>query len=434
MHMPSAQYAMGSENSETKGWLDVERRVQFTRLNDDNLRILKEFRPHVEADIDTILDEFYQHILRVSDLWALFKTQERVAHSRSQQRKHWLDRVFSGHIDQEYVRSAVAIGRAHASIGLNPRWYIGGYCFVLNKLIALANRVYGTDQSKIEEVFQAVTKIIFLDMDLAISVYIKEAEEMTRKVLNKHAKSFEESVKIVAEAVSSASVELQSTSETMAAAAEETSVQANVVTSASQKSNASIEQIVTQVSQTGNAVREAVDTAERSKSSISKLETSAGEIASFIETIRQIASQTNLLALNATIEAARAGDAGKGFAVVAGEVKALSKQTSKATDEISNLIAAIQGETSQAVVEMDAVSASINLINGLSGQIMSTIQEQSEAIRQVNDNIAGVNEAAIESGRAACETTSAAAELAHQAEALRQKVAEFLEEIQGNTK
>ena len=50
--------------------------------------------------------------------------------------------------------------------------------------------------------------------------------------------------------------------------------------------------------------------------------------------MQAIAKQTNLLTLNATIEAARAGDASKGFAVVAAEVKQLSDETRKATEQI----------------------------------------------------------------------------------------------------
>jgi methyl-accepting chemotaxis protein len=73
------------------------------------------------------------------------------------------------------------------------------------------------------------------------------------------------------------------------------------------------------------------------------------QIGQIVATITGIAEQTNLLALNAAIEAARAGDQGKGFAVVAEEVRKLAEDSQHAAREISQLIGAIQEETTTAV-------------------------------------------------------------------------------------
>ena len=138
---------------------------------------------------------------------------------------------------------------------------------------------------------------------------------------------------------------------------------------------------------------------------VGALENAATQIAQIVDTIAAIAGQTNLLALNATIEAARAGEAGKGFAVVAGEVKSLSGQTARATEDIRARIDNLQGE----------VTAIRAAVEHSTGSVSAGIHASDEAERSVEAAAAQVtrsHELVGEIARAINEQSSATAELA----------------------
>jgi methyl-accepting chemotaxis protein len=97
------------------------------------------------------------------------------------------------------------------------------------------------------------------------------------------------------------------------------------------------------------AMRSVRDSSDAVTDAIQALAEKSSQIGTIVETITGIAEQTNLLALNAAIEAARAGEQGRGFAVVAEEVRKLAEESQHAAREISDLIAAMQSETSRAV-------------------------------------------------------------------------------------
>jgi|GEM_PF-1774787 methyl-accepting chemotaxis protein len=138
--------------------------------------------------------------------------------------------------------------------------------------------------------------------------------------------------------LSSLSNEVNSGSQSQAAAIEETSASTTELyenfeqnQSASGESYQIVEELLQNLHQSSLQIIEM-------RSSIDNLIKSNKEIEQITASIESIAFQTNLLALNASIEAARAGEAGVGFAVVAEEVRKLALKASEAAKSTSDII------------------------------------------------------------------------------------------------
>ena len=124
--------------------------------------------------------------------------------------------------------------------------------------------------------------------------------------------------------------------------------------------------------------------ADRSVQTVAMLEDHAVSIEAFLDDIRVIATKTTLLALNATIEAARAGEAGRGFAVVAGEVKALSADTTRASDRISTLIVGIREGVANTGEKLRSVDGAIRQVSTAASGIALAVDGQRSTARTVD--------------------------------------------------
>lgn len=442
--------------------LAIGNRAAFLGLDTDTRAVLRSLKPLIARELPAILDGFYRHVGGFPDVARFFSSEAHMRHAKEMQTRHW-EMILTAAFDDAYVASVTKIGEAHNRLGLEPRWYIGGYSFILSALAETIERQVssggfgGGGRDKKAKMLSAVLKAALLDMDYAISVYLEAGIRDKRETLNKLAASFENSVGKIVNSVSESATELKSAANALSSTAETTQELSARVADASKEAtsniqsvavateemNSSISEIGARIHESNRITNDAVTQAKTTDALISELSSAAQRIGDVIQLITAIAEQTNLLALNATIEAARAGEAGRGFAVVASEVKALAGQTAKATADIREQISNMQSATQQAVGAVNEISATINRIFETSSAIAAAVEEQASATQEITRNvqhtadgtsraatsIEGVSRQTSEIGSASAHVLESAKLLSEESEHLKQEVENFLKTV-----
>lgn len=171
------------------------------------------------------------------------------------------------------------------------------------------------------------------------------------------------------------------------------------------------------------------------------------DIRKIISTIQGISFQTGLLSLNAAVEAARAGEAGKGFSVVSSEVKKLSEETNKASEQIADQITDMLSSIDRALAEADKINQAAEhtmkisqtacdnyggLIkefddnHGLLTQITASVEEISATNMETHGQVSNIRDLSYIVGERTTSSEQIAVNLQTTSESLQQLVAKFI--------
>ena len=392
-------------------------RLALYRIDDQTRSLLAQTWPTIAPHIDQVIDDVVMAVIELPNIGkAVAQNQDlvkklEVAHFQA---------LLGGQLDQRYAESCRQTVQQEAVIGLDARIRSTAGSFVLKAALDALARKHRFSSAKLAERGKIVAQVISFDVANAMTLHRQAAEQATlarRSAIDAAITDFAGAIGEVVEAIKEASVSLTTTGSTLKRSADDTLSRMALASSASAETAQRMDATVTATEELSGSIQEigqqagngvgmaqsAVADTERTQDVIGSLDNAAERIGSVISTISAIAAQTNLLALNATIEAARAGESGKGFAVVAAEVKTLANQTSRATGDISQQVAAIQEATKRSVEEISAIARVIGKLTAVSTSIAAAVQQQSMTTRAIAES---VQNAAGHTARASVEINS----------------------------
>lgn len=265
--------------------------------------------------------------------------------------------------------------------------------------------------------------------------------EATRRVLSASNSSVEKS-----EHQSGYTTSVAAAIEELGAAAQEIASSASAASKGASSARLQIESTCELVENTVTAMSGLQENIKLTRSQIEDLNAKTVNIGKVLEVISTISAKTNLLALNAAIEAARAGEAGRGFAVVADEVRSLAHHTQNATEEIRQVIEALQAGATQAsrtmlhsneigtqsvLVAKQAGASLVNVVSKI-GEIdemcltvAAATEEQTTAVDQLTRDVHEISQLNRQTTDNLSSTLRACAELDSEAGRLRNVVDTF---------
>ncbi|WP_404401737.1 methyl-accepting chemotaxis protein [Pelagibacterium halotolerans] len=172
----------------------LDARLEFMGMDAASVERIASLQPLVADHIGGALDTFYKKLVTVPEVSQFFSDPAHIEHARSRQSQHW-ESIAAGRFDEAYFKGSNVIGQVHARIGLEPKWYIGGYALIVEELIKRVSAAYfkkavsgkrsfgfggGFTEHDMEDFassLAALIKGVLLDMDIAVSTYFDKTTE-----------------------------------------------------------------------------------------------------------------------------------------------------------------------------------------------------------------------------------------------------------------
>jgi signal transduction histidine kinase len=149
---------------------EIRKRKAYLEIGLDDERRLREANPHLQKHTASIIDRFYDYLLGHEPTRRMLEAPGLVERLKTLQSQYF-NELTSGAYGIPYFENRLRVGQVHHRIGLSPEWYLGAYVKYLHISSDVLSAAFGRDYERFYQTLVSLTKLIYLDMGLALDAY-----------------------------------------------------------------------------------------------------------------------------------------------------------------------------------------------------------------------------------------------------------------------
>ena len=155
---------------------EIVRRKAYLEITSEDERRLREAHPHLQRHAQHIIDRFYDYLLAHEHTRIMLSAPGLIERLKKLQTRYFQE-LTAGDYGAAYFENRLRVGAVHNRVGLSPEWYLGAYTKYLHIVTDVLSQAFGRDYERFFQTLISLTKVINLDMSLAIDAYIHAAQD-----------------------------------------------------------------------------------------------------------------------------------------------------------------------------------------------------------------------------------------------------------------
>ena len=144
---------------------EIAERFRFLDWQEEDAKRLSAAAQRMEPAQQAFVDHLYRHLERFATPSALLRMPEVTARLKQSQIEYY-QRLWAGPYNDDYVNGRLRVGVIHQKVGLELKWYLGGYRLYLDDMLS---NLFDDDRSI--TLYSSLLKAVFFDISLAIDTY-----------------------------------------------------------------------------------------------------------------------------------------------------------------------------------------------------------------------------------------------------------------------